>query len=66
MSKYKCESHKLDLACMGCIHAWIERHNAMLNFIREDIAKIGVLDRTDCDHLGEEARKLLEEMSLEI
>lgn len=33
MSKYKCESHKLDLCCLGCVRAWIARHEAMKDFI---------------------------------
>ena len=33
VNKYKCENHKLDFACLGCIRAWIERHDRMLEFI---------------------------------
>jgi hypothetical protein len=33
MNPYKCESHKLDFACLGCVRAWIARHDAMLKFI---------------------------------
>ncbi len=35
MSKYKCENHKLDLCCLGCVRAWITRHDAMKEFILE-------------------------------
>jgi len=39
MSKYKCGDHTLELACPGCIRAWIKRHDKMLAFIR-DIANL--------------------------
>lgn len=32
---YSCANHKLDFACLGCIKAWIARHDKMLEFIRE-------------------------------
>ncbi len=34
MSEYKCEKHKLDFACLGCIRAWMARHDRMLGFLK--------------------------------
>lgn len=35
MNHYKCEDHKIDLACLGCINAWIARHDRMLEFLKD-------------------------------
>lgn len=60
-NKYKCEKHKLDFACLGCIKAWIERHDRMLEFIT-DLA----IERPDRDNtmewINDEARELLKEI----
>lgn len=34
MSEYKCEKHKLNFACLGCVRAWIARHDRMLVFLQ--------------------------------
>lgn len=34
-NKYKCTGHKLDLVFPGCVKAWIARHDAMLEFIKQ-------------------------------
>lgn len=31
---YKCDDHKIDLVCMGCVNAWIARHDKMLDFVK--------------------------------
>jgi len=33
MNPYKCTEHHLELACPGCIKAWISRHDEMKIFI---------------------------------
>lgn len=30
---YKCENHKLSLCCLGCVQAWINRHEKMKEFL---------------------------------
>lgn len=37
MSKniYSCDDHKLDSVCLGCVLAWVARHEMMLAFIRD-------------------------------
>jgi hypothetical protein len=35
VNPYKCESHRLDLICPGCVKAWISRHDRMLGFIKQ-------------------------------
>ncbi len=60
MSEYKCNDHKLDIACLGCIKAWIARHDKMLNFIRKIC-----YDHTDYEetaHISWEATELLKEI----
>lgn len=56
MSKYKCDNHKIDLVCRGCVKAWIARHDAMLSFIKDIITD----GRTIQDQ--EEATELLKEI----
>ena len=69
MSDYKCEQHKIDLICAGCVRAWIARHDRMLEFIKN----IGwchrytdeeIKDFNDVGHYLEakEARDLLKEI----
>jgi len=31
----ECENHKLDICCLGCVKAWIARHDKMLEFIKK-------------------------------
>jgi hypothetical protein len=61
MSEYKCNSHKIDFICQGCVKAWIARHDKMLDFIKE-LAK----DFPDRDVyreiLQEQAQDLLKEI----
>lgn len=35
LDPYKCEDHKIDLVCSGCVKAWIARHDKMLEFIEK-------------------------------
>lgn len=34
-SPYRCEEHRLDLICPGCVNAWISRHDKMLEFVKK-------------------------------
>lgn len=69
MSKYKCESHKLDFCCLGCVRAYIARHDALLKFVKS-ISDNFCFNQTDDDGLKflvdkeQEAHKLLEEMGV--
>lgn len=59
--KYKCENHKLEICCLGCVHAWINRHDQMLRFIR----KISELEGDPLDfryYLITQAQELLNEI----
>lgn len=47
-SKYKCENHKLDIACLGCIKAWIARHDRMLEFVKSSLEHTCYLCKSDC------------------
>lgn len=55
MNKYKCDSHKLNFACIGCIKAWIHRHDAMLEFVKK------IADKPNLDW-QEDAIELLKEI----
>lgn len=58
MNPYKCEKHKLNYACLGCIRAWIARHDKMLEFVKK-IAK------ADVNYLEDESYDYLDEIALE-
>lgn len=45
---YKCENHKIDLVCHGCVRAWIRRHDMMLAFIRD--LQVGVTRKSKSDY----------------
>ena len=59
MNPYKCDKHKLDFACLGCIKAWIARHDKLLEFVREIS---GVVHKGNCRDLGIRAENLLKEI----
>jgi len=56
---YKCESHKLDLVCRGCMQAWIARHNKLLEFVKS-ISKNSCC--INCQCLACDALELLREI----
>jgi len=51
---YKCENHKLDIICLGCVKVWIARHNKMLEFI------MNIVECWECD--PNHAKELLKEI----
>ena len=59
MSKYKCETHKLDLICRGCMKAWIARHEKMAEFIRK------INDNFNLSTTDEDSLKFLAEIEYE-
>ena len=70
MSEYKCEhcpdtqrnaNQVLDLVCLGCMKAWIARHDKMLEFIKEianDNSRVFI-------DLDDQAKDLLKEIGEE-
>jgi hypothetical protein len=62
MSEYKCESHKLDFACLGCIKAWIARHDKMKKTLI-NLAHAGMCDCGNCSSC--EAFACLRELGFE-
>lgn len=62
MNKYKCENHKLDLVCQGCVKVFIARHDKMLEFIRglSGGLEVGLTDEEE--RLILSARTLLKEI----
>jgi hypothetical protein len=34
MNPYKCENHKLNICCLGCISVWIARHDRLLECVK--------------------------------
>lgn len=64
MGEYKCEFHKLDICCLGCVKAWIARHDRMKHFIQQ-LAHESVYKKYDnLDELNWAAHKLLEEIGI--
>lgn len=62
MSAYKCENHKLDLCCIGCVKAWIARHDRMLEFLKNEISLRKYICTTNHAVLLDNAEKLLKEI----
>lgn len=62
MNKYKCDNHKLNLCCLGCVNAWISRHDAMLNFLKAEIKQREYVCTTNHAVLLDNARQLLKEI----
>ena len=60
MSLYKCTYHNLDLLCIGCIKAWIARHDRMLEFIK----KFATEKEGDFSLCNDDAIELLKELGL--
>ena len=59
---FKCENHKLDLICRGCVRAWMNRHNALLDFVK----KASCFDMPDDPRLlAKEALILLKKIGVE-
>lgn len=66
-SIYKCEDHRLDLVCRGCVKAWIARHDKLLEFVKYvSQIKNDVLDEDAyilvLDGVIEEAKQELKEI----
>lgn len=62
LNDYKCDEHKLDLTCPGCVNVWIKRHDKMLEFVRMMSNEVdSLLDGQFYSSLG---RKLLKEIGL--
>ena len=61
MNTYKCESHKLNYACLGCVRVWIAKHDAMLKFIRECLNHTCCLCNDACC-ISCNAKEILEEI----
>lgn len=57
---YKCETHKLDLICPGCVNAWIARHDRMLGFIKQIVYHHTKFEETA--HISWDAHELLKEI----
>lgn len=68
-NKYKCTDHKINLCCLGCVNAWISRHNALLEYVKKQAS----LEKEECNVLALaeagyrvetilDARKLLREL----
>ena len=58
--EYKCEEHKLDLVCQGCMKAWIARHDRMLKFIKKICYEHTDFEETA--HISWDAAELLKEI----
>lgn len=65
MNKYKCEEHKLDLACLGCVKALVARHDRMLEFIRRLIKRSSPTGRRSSDIKSLRGESVLKEMGLD-
>lgn len=61
-SKYKCENHKLDFCCLGCVKAWIARHDAMLRIVKRAAKNSCCVCCDEC--LSCDADKLLREFEI--
>jgi len=48
MSEYKCESHKIDLVCLGCVKAWIARHDKLVEFVKSLMCQQDDVHTTEC------------------
>lgn len=59
MPKYKCTDHKLNFACLGCINAWIARHDRMLEYIRKVIEDAKISENY---HRADEGLEVLKEI----
>ncbi|MDE2024885.1 MAG: hypothetical protein KGJ07_00150 [Patescibacteria group bacterium] len=60
MNEYKCHKHRINFACLGCVKAWIARHDAMLKFIKElSDADVKSADNMEICDVALHARELL-------
>lgn len=67
MNEYKCDNHKLNIACLGCIRAWINRHDKMLEFVKEIYnlkfdTLVSMKEAIHNDHISKQAEKILKEI----
>lgn len=60
---YKCVDHKLNFACLGCVRAWIKRHDAMLSIVKRASKNNCCICCDDC--LSCDALELLESFGIE-
>lgn len=58
-SIYKCDNHKLDLVCRGCVMARLEQLGALLKFVKS-LAKISCCNVCEC--IACDSLKLLREI----
>jgi len=59
---YECTSHKLDFCCLGCVKAWIARHDKMKDFI-DNLHKY-YIKYDETSSIAQDAAELLKELGL--
>ena len=62
--EYKCEKHKLDIVCVGCMKAWIARHDKMMGFIKKlsNMSENSAHDCKECYCIACQAKVILQEI----